>query len=150
MKMEYRYAGMDILYQLVLIRTETVREKGALKSVRKPAYDAVQTMDQFGFRRRAAAALSKDQKIPVQISGISAGTLDQAFGRQFAVGNGRGPHIGSGQTAQQGKLASAVINGHRTAGKRGIGGIALDDFKRASQIQIGQAGSACQRMIRSH
>lgn len=85
MKMEYRYAGMDILYQLVLIRTETVREKGALKSVRKPAYDAVQTMDQFGFRRRAAAALSKDQKIPVQISGISAGTLDQAFGRQFAV-----------------------------------------------------------------
>lgn len=90
MKMEYRYAGMDILYQLVLIRTETVREKGALKSVRKPAYDAVQTMDQFGFRRRAAAALSKDQKIPVQISGISAGTLDQAFGRQFAVGNGRG------------------------------------------------------------
>ena len=39
MKMEYRYAGMDILYQLVLIRTETVREKGALKSVRKPAYD---------------------------------------------------------------------------------------------------------------
>ena len=101
MKMEYRYAGMDILYQLVLIRTETVREKGALKSVRKPAYDAVQTMDQFGFRRRAAAALSKDQKIPVQISGISAGTLDQAFGRQFAVGNGRGPHIGSGQTAQQ-------------------------------------------------
>lgn len=116
MKMEYRYAGMDILYQLVLIRTETVREKGALKSVRKPAYDAVQTMDQFGFRRRAATALSKDQKIPVQISGISAGTLDQAFGRQFAVGNGRGPHIGSGQTAQQGKLASAVINGHRTAG----------------------------------
>ena len=112
MKMEYRYAGMDILYQLVLIRTETVREKGALKSVRKP----VQTMDQFGFRRRAAAALSKDQKIPVQISGISAGTLDQAFGRQFAVGNGRGPHIGSGQAAQQGKLASAVINGHRTAG----------------------------------
>ena len=75
MKMEYRYAGMDILYQLVLIRTETVREKGALKSVRKPAYDAVQTMDQFGFRRRAAAALSKDQKIPVQISGISAGQM---------------------------------------------------------------------------
>ena len=30
MKMEYRYAGMDILYQLVLIRTETVREKGRL------------------------------------------------------------------------------------------------------------------------
>lgn len=59
MKMEYRYAGMDIPYQLVLIGTETVREKGALKSVRKPAYNAVQTLDQFCFCRRAAAALSK-------------------------------------------------------------------------------------------
>ena len=102
---------------------------------------AVQALYHLFFGLIHAAASAADEKIPVQISGIGAGALDEALLGKLPVGNGGGPHIGSWKPAQQGELAAPVIDrdtapgitagGRNSLSFKGEGrilGIPLEDF----------------------